>query len=126
MSDIPFILLFVAVTWVVCGPLVLVLLIAIPLVTVIALGMQHILRRSTRANLRQQADLHGVLIEAMEGLEDVRASGAQGHFIQRYEEATSLAAASALRTRVAASWVNNFTAVSQQLITVVMLTWGCT
>lgn len=124
VSDIPFILLFVVVTWVVCGPLVLVLLIAIPLVTVIALGMQHILRRSTRANLRQQADLHGVLIEAMEGLEDVRASGAQGHFIQRYEEATSLAAASALRTRVAASWVNNFTAVSQQLITVVMLTWG--
>lgn len=124
VTDLPFVLLFVAATWLVAGPLVLVLLIAIPVILGVALVIQSVLKKSLRANMHQQSDLHGVLIEAMEGLEDVRATGAQGHFIQRYEDANAAAAASSMRSKSAASWVSNFSAVSQQLITVVMLTWG--
>lgn len=124
VTDLPFVLLFVFTTWLVAGPLVLVLLIAIPVVLCVALVIQSALKKSLRANMHQQSDLHGVLIEAMEGLEDVRATGAQGHFIQRYEDANAAAAASSMRAKAAASWVSNFSAVSQQLITVVMLTWG--
>jgi ATP-binding cassette subfamily C protein LapB len=124
VTDLPFVLLFVLTTWLVAGPLVLVLLVAIPVIIGVALLIQAVLKKSLRANMHQQADLHGVLIEAMEGIEDVRATGAQGYFIQRYEEANAAAAASAMRARSAASWVSNFSAVSQQLITVIMLTWG--
>ena len=124
VTDLPFVVLFVLATWLVGGPLVLVLLLAIPVMIGVALVMQSLLKKSLRANMHQQADLHGVLIEAMEGLEDVRATGAQGHFIQRYEDANAAAAATSMRSKIAASWVSNFSAVSQQLITVVMLTWG--
>ncbi|WP_374258005.1 type I secretion system permease/ATPase [Aquabacterium sp.] len=124
LTDLPFIFLFVLVTWLVAGPMVLVLLITVPLVLGLTWVIQGILRRYTRANMNQQAELHGVLIESVEGLEDVRAAGAQGHFIQRYEDASAVAAMSALRTRSMASWVNNFAMVAQQLITVVMLLWG--
>lgn len=124
VTDLPFVVLFVWATWLVAGPLVLVLLIAIPVILIVALVIQSALKKSLRANMHQQSDLHGVLIEAMEGLEDVRATGAQGHFIQRYEDANAAAAASSMRAKSAASWVSNFSAVSQQLITVVMLTWG--
>jgi ATP-binding cassette subfamily C protein LapB len=124
LTDLPFIFLFVLVTWLVAGPMVLVLLIAIPFVLAMTFAVQNMLRKHMQANMGQQADLHGVLIEAMEGLEDVRAAGAQGHFLQRYEEANVAAAMSSLKARSLASWVNNFAMVAQQLITIVMLVWG--
>jgi ATP-binding cassette subfamily C protein LapB len=99
LTDLPFIFLFVLVTWLVAGPMVLVLLIAIPFVLAMTFAVQNMLRKHMQANMGQQADLHGVLIEAMEGLEDVRAAGAQGHFLQRYEEANVAAAMSSLKAR---------------------------
>jgi len=112
------------VTWFVAGPLVLVLLIAVPVILGLTFAIQSVLKRHLFNNMNLQADLHGILIEAVEGLEDVRSAGAQGHFMQRYEEANALAAVSALRARSLSSWINNFSMVSQQLITVTMLVWG--
>lgn len=124
LTDLPFVFLFIAVTWVVAGPLVLVLLLAVPALIGMTMATQRVLRRHTRANMGRQADLQGILIEAVEGMEDVRAAGAQGHFIRRYDDAMSSAAVSSLKARWIASWVNNVTMVAQQLITVVMLLWG--
>jgi len=124
LTDLPFILLFVLVTWLVAGPMVVVLLIAIPVVLLATIAIQSLLRRHLQANMGKQADLQGVLIEAVEGLEDVRAAGAQGHFIQRYLDANAAAAMSSLKARALSSWINNFAMVAQQLITVIMLIWG--
>lgn len=124
VSDLPFILLFILATWAVAGPLVVVLLVAVPVILGMTWAIQSLLRRHMRLHLNQQADLHGVLIEAMEGLEDVRAAGAQGFFRTRYDAANAAAAVSTLRHRRLTSWVNNMSTVSQQLITVVMLVWG--
>jgi ATP-binding cassette subfamily C protein LapB len=124
LTDLPFIFLFILMTYVVAGPLVFVLLVAVPLVLGVSLGVQRILRRSMRANMAQHADLQGVLVEAMEGLEDVRAAGAAGYFSKRYEEANAAAAASSLRARAIASLVNNFSTSVQPLVTVTMLMWG--
>ena len=54
-----------------------------------ALGIQSALRRAMSANLRHQADLQGVIVEAVEGLEDLKAVGAQGRFLHRFEDATA-------------------------------------
>ncbi|MGC4062131.1 MAG: type I secretion system permease/ATPase [Aquabacterium sp.] len=124
LTDLPFIFLFILMTYVVAGPLVFVLLIAVPLVLGVSLGVQRILRRSMRANMAQHADLQGVMVEAMEGLEDVRAAGAAGYFSKRYEEANAAAAASSLRARAIASLVSNFSTSVQPLVTVSMLIWG--
>ncbi|MEY8878680.1 MAG: type I secretion system permease/ATPase [Leptothrix sp. (in: b-proteobacteria)] len=124
LSDLPFILLFVGATWLVAGELVLVLLFAVPLILLMTVGVQQVLRRAMTAQQRQHADMHGLLIETMDGIETVRACGAQGHFQRQYEQAHALAAESALRARALSSWVNNVTMVSQQLVTVVLLVWG--
>jgi len=90
----------------------------------LSLGVQRMLRRSMRANMAQHADLQGLLVEAMEGMEDVRAAGAAGYFSRRYESANAAAAASALRSRAIASVVSNFSMIVQPLVTVAMLIWG--
>ncbi|RZS56884.1 type I secretion system permease/ATPase [Sphaerotilus mobilis] len=124
ISDLPFIFLFIAMIWFVGGPLVVVLLIAVPLILALTVGVQHVLRKASTANQRQQADMQGIVIESMEGIETVRAASAQGHFQRQYEESNAMAAQAALRARALSSWVNNLTMVSQQIITVVMLVWG--
>ncbi len=124
LSDLPFIVLFVAMIFLTGGPLGWVLVAAIPLILGMAVLIQGSLRRSMRANMGQQADLQGVLVEAVEGLEDLKAAGAEGRFLRRYEQATAAAAASALRARALSSWTNNLSMAAQQLVTLVMLVWG--
>ena len=124
LSDLPFILLFVAMAFVVGGPLGWVLVIAIPVILSLVVVIQGSLRRSTRANLGHQANLQGVLVEAVEGLEDVKTACAQGSFLRRYEEATAAASETALRSRALSALANNISAASQQFITLVMLVWG--
>jgi ATP-binding cassette subfamily C protein LapB len=124
LSDLPFVVIFVAMTFVIGGPLGWVLVLAIPLILGLAVVIQSGLRRSMSANMAHQADLQGVLVESVEGLEDIKAAGAQGRFLRRYEDATAAAAESARRARALSAFTNNLTMVAQQLITVVMLVWG--
>ncbi len=124
VSDVPFIILYVAMTFVIGGPLGWVLVLAIPVLMTMALGIQRSLRKAMSANLTHQADLQGVIVEAVEGLEDVKAVGAQGRFLHRYENATAAAAETGLKARGMSSWTSNVSMVSQQLVTLAMLVWG--
>ena len=124
ISDLPFVVLFIAMIFLTGGPLGWVMVIAVPVILGLAAVIQGRLRRTMHANMAQQADLQGVLVEAVEGLEDLKAAGAQGRFLFRYENATAAAAESALRARWLSSWTNNLSAAAQQLVTLVMLVWG--
>ncbi|UUX97899.1 type I secretion system permease/ATPase [Aquabacterium sp. J223] len=124
ISDVPFALLFVAMTFVIGGPLGWVLVIALPLIAACALFIQGALRRAMHANMAQQADLHGLMVEAVEGLEDVKTAGAQGRFLHRFEQANAAAADSSLRSRRLTAWANNVAMIGQQAVTLVMLVWG--
>jgi ATP-binding cassette subfamily C protein LapB len=124
LSDLPFIVLFVAMAFIVGGPLGWVLVVTIPLLLVGSVLIQGSLRRAMNSHQRDQADLHGVLVEAVDGIEDLKAAGAQGRFQRRYEEATAAAAAAILRSRQITSWTTNLSAVAQQVVTTVMLVWG--
>ncbi len=124
LSDLPFIVVFVAMAFVVGGPLGWVLVISIPLLLAGAALIQGRMRRATMAHMRQTADLHGVLVEAVDGIEDLKAAGAQGRFLRHYEETTASYANSLLLTRKLSAWTLNISTVAQQAVTLVMLVWG--
>jgi len=124
ISDMPFIIVFVAMAFVVGGPLGWVLVVAIPLMLALSALIQGSLRRATMAHMQQTADLHGVLVEAVDGIEDLKAAGAQGRFLRLYEEATAAYATSMLKTRRISSWTLNISSMAQQAVTLVMLVWG--
>ena len=124
LTDLPFILLFVAMIFAVAGQLGWVVVLAIPAVLVSTLLMQRSLRRTMRENLQHMTDQQALMVEALEGLEDVKSTGAQGRFVRRFEQSTAAAAEAALRSRRMASWSNNLAMGSQQLVTLAMLVWG--
>ncbi len=123
-TDLPFIVVFIAMTFVVGGSLGWVLVAAVPVLIGLALTMQRTLRRSMKSSLHQQAELQGLMVEALEGMEDLKTTGAQGRFLQRFEKATAAAAEASIRARRASSFASNVSSVSQQLITLIILVWG--
>ncbi len=124
LSDLPFIVLFIAATFLIAGPLGWVLVAAVPLILGVAMLIQASLRRNMSAHMHQQADLQGVLVEAVDGIEDLKAAGAQGRFVRLFEHSTAAAADSALRSRATTSWIINASMVAQQAVTLVFLVWG--
>ena len=124
LTDLPFVILFVAMTFIIGGPLGWVLMAAIPLMLLMSFGIQGYLRRAMRTNMTEAADLHGTLVEALEGLEDLKTTGAEGRFLRRYEHSTAIVAESALKARTMASWSMNISMTMQQAINLVMLVWG--
>ena len=124
ISDLPFIFIFIAMAFIVGGPLGWVLVVGVPLIMGAAVLIQGAMRRATSANMQQQADLHGLLVEAVEGIEDIKATGAQGRFLHQYERSSAAAVASQIRSRRLSSLTMNLSSISQQAITLVMLVWG--
>nr|WP_276598356.1 type I secretion system permease/ATPase [Roseateles koreensis] len=124
LTDLPFVAVYVAMTFVIGGPLGWVLVLSMPLIIGFSMAIQRSLRQAMRTNMAETADLHGTLVEAVEGLEDLKTCGAEGRFLRRYETSTAIAAESALRSRTLSSWSSNFTMTIQQSVNIVMLVWG--
>lgn len=124
LSDLPFIVVFVAMTFVIGGPLGFVPAIAIPLLLGLSALIQGALRRATMKNMQEMADLHGVLVEAVDGIEDMKAAGAQGRFLRHYEHSSVAASDSLIKSRAITAWTTNLSMAAQQLVTLVMLVWG--
>jgi ATP-binding cassette subfamily C protein LapB len=124
LSDLPFVVIFVAMTFIIGGPLGWVPALAIPLLLGLSALIQGALRRAMTAHMKQQADLQGVLVEAVDGIEDVKAAGAQGRFLRHYEESSAATLLSQIRSRSISALTTNLSAVSQQLVTLVILVWG--
>jgi len=124
ISDLPFILVFIAMTFAIGGQLGWVPALAVPVLLIISALIQGALKRSMAAQMQQQADLHGVLVEAVDGIEDLKAAGAQGRFLRQYEESSAAASDALLRSRRITAWTTNLSMVAQQLITLIMLVWG--
>ncbi|MFK7965629.1 MAG: type I secretion system permease/ATPase [Burkholderiaceae bacterium] len=123
-TDLPFILLFIGMAFVIGGSIGWILVAAVPILVIMALLMQRTLRKAMQANMKHQADLQGMMVESLEGMEDLKASGAQGQFLRRFEAATAASAAAAIRSRRVSAITTNVSAVSQQLITLIILVWG--
>lgn len=124
ISDLPFIVIFVGMCFIIGGPLGWVPALAVPVILGISLLIQGALRRAMSKQMSQMADLHGVLVEAVDGIEDLKSSGARARFLRMYEESSVAASESMLRSRRITAFTTNLSMVSQQAITLILLVWG--
>ncbi len=124
LSDLPFLVIFIGMTFVIGGPLGWVLVLAVPVIMGLSWAIQGALRRAMRTNMQETADLHGTLVESLEGLEDLKTSGAEGRFLRRYERTTAIVAETALTSRALSSWSMNLSSTLQQAVNLIILVWG--
>jgi ATP-binding cassette subfamily C protein LapB len=124
LTDLPFVALFVIATYMIAGPLAWVIFLALPIVIGASMAIQWPLSRVIRENLRESSHKHGVVVEAVEGIDALKASGAEGFMQQKYESYSAATAGTAMKSRLLSSLASNFVTLVTQLCTVALVVWG--
>ena len=124
LVDLPFIFLFIGVIYLIGGPLFMVPLIAVPLVLLIGLAVQPFLKRLSGQAFEESRSKQGVLIEAVAGLETIKASGAAPMIRQRWEESVQQQSNVGRKGRAIQQFALNATAFAQQAAQVSIVVYG--
>lgn len=124
LLDIPFVVTFLCIIWLLGGPLVLVPLAAIPLLVLPGLLAQWPLARLSRAGQAESALRNAVLMESIYRAEDIKALQAEPRFRRLWERTNLVNAGIGLQQRRIAGLLMNGAQTVQQLAYVGVLIAG--
>jgi ATP-binding cassette subfamily C protein LapB len=122
--DLPFIIFFVWVISLIAGPLALVPLISVPIVIMAGLVVQPMLSRIASGSMDSAMSKQSVLVETLNGLETVQATGSGRLMRDRFEEASDAQSDLGLRNRVLTQFVLNSATSIQQVAQVAIIFYG--
>jgi ATP-binding cassette subfamily C protein LapB len=122
--DLPFIFIFIFVIWTIGGPIATVPLAMAPLVIIVGLITQFPLGHVVSKTYRESSQKHSLLIEAINGLEAIKAAGAEGQIQRQWEKLVSLTAASSGKARMISTLSTSFAQTATQLTTVGVVIFG--
>jgi len=83
--DIPFAVTFLFVIWAMAGPLIWAVTLAIPLIVIPGLLLQIPLARLSGKAAREGALRHAILVESIEGIEDIKSLQAEARFHRQWD-----------------------------------------
>lgn len=115
LADAPFAVLFIAVMALIAGPVALVPLVMVPLSVVAGLMFIQPLARRAKAHMAQSNQKNGLLIEAIDGIESVKAASGEWRMLARWQALTNLLADDETAIKDLSSLATNLTQTLQQL-----------
>lgn len=122
--DIPFVFFFVYVITLVAGPLGYVPLATIPLVLLVGLIAQPFMAKSTKLGMDNTFNKQGVLVEVINGMETIQATGSSALLKQRYADAQLSQSNTSAKTKIISQFVVNFAASVQQFAQIAIIFFG--
>ncbi|MEN8841480.1 MAG: type I secretion system permease/ATPase [Octadecabacter sp.] len=122
--DLPFIFFFIWVIHMISGPLALVPLIAVPLVIATGLIIQPFLARIAAGSMESNMSKQAVLVETLNGLETVQATGSGRLMRRRFEEASDAQSELGLKNRMLSQFAINSAGSIQQLAQIATIFYG--
>lgn len=122
--DLVFALIFIAVLFVIAGPLAWIPLIIFPIMIAVGLIIQWPLSRAMNRLQAESAARHGILVESLGGLESVRASGAEARMQTNWERSVAATARTGEDVHFWSSLALTSTNTAQQITTVLLIILG--
>ena len=122
--DVPFLFIFVAVIFLVCGPLGFVPLIAVPFVIGVGVFLQFPLQRMAENLFKESMQKNAMLFEAVNGLETIKATGAETRIQKAWEKMVGMSAFTNAKAKQLANMASFFSVFSTQIVSVAMVVWG--
>lgn len=122
--DLPFALIFMLVIWALGGKLAFVPLVAFPAVAVVGLIIQIPLNRAVTRTFREGSQKHGLLVEAIGGLETIKSLGGEGRTLRRWEGLVGTTARAGVTVRTLSMLAINFSLLAQNLVSITMIVVG--
>ncbi|OOF77580.1 hypothetical protein BKG96_08140 [Rodentibacter caecimuris] len=124
LVDLPFLLLFVFVIYLVGGKLAFVPLVIIPTVIIVGIAVQPKLAAKINESMREGSQRQGLIVEALDGIETLKANNATNWAQQRWDMYTAKTSASQIKVKDLSNFVVNFSVALQQLNTVFLVILG--
>ncbi len=124
LIDLPFVLLFIGVIYAIGGPVAIIPAILVPLVILVGLLVQPFLNQLAAEDFEEGKQKQSVLVETISGLETLKVSTAAREMRRRWRDALTRQASSSIKTRMLGQIVVNFSALSQQIAQVGVVTYG--
>jgi len=123
-TDLLFALVFIAVLFMIAGPLAWIPLAVLPVMIIVGLLIQRPLDRAMRRLQAESAARHGVLVEALSGMETVRAIGAEPRMQTAWERSIAATARSSEDVHFWASMALTASGTAQQVTNLLMVVIG--
>lgn len=123
-ADLPFAIFFLGVIWMIGGQIVLVPLVLLPLGVLFGLLLRGPIEKNTKLNMQESNKKSGLLIEALEGIETVKATGARGFFAQRWKTLSEAVVVGEFRVKRLSALATNVSQTLQQFSYIGMVTYG--
>jgi ATP-binding cassette subfamily C protein LapB len=124
LTDVPFALLLVLMIGLIGGWLIVVPLIALPIALAAGLMFQRAIQRHARLNLSASNRKAGLLVEAADGIESLKANSGEWVILARWNRLVAEAGQSDQRIRQCSALSQNLTATLQQLSYVALVAVG--
>lgn len=124
VADLPFVVLFLVVIWLIAGPLVLIPLAVVIFLVAMAFFVQPVLMRAMRENMKQAGEKQSVLVESLLNLEMLKAHNAENYLQRRWEKSNAAAVRSFITVRKVNAVVSGLTSTLSQATTVGMIVLG--
>lgn len=99
LADLPFFFLFLLVFWLIAGPLVAIPLVALVFMLLPGLLYQRKLARLANANMRESALRNAMLVESIQGMDDIKALQAEQRFQEQWNRFNATTADTGLQLR---------------------------
>ena len=124
LADAPFALLFIVVIYFIAGPVAFVPLMMIPIGLIVGLAMKGPIERYTAESMEESNKKNGLLIEAIDGVESVKAASAEWKLEDRWRELTETITATDLKSKLLTTFSTSSTQSIQQLSYVGIIATG--
>ena len=124
LTDFPFIFLYLALIFIMAGPLALVPMLAVPFVLFIGYATQKPLERATRENTKQTSERQSVLIESMLNLETVKMNNAESFMQRRWDAANDAGTVTYQKTRGLTNFILGFSTSMNTMVSTIMIVYG--
>ena len=122
--DLPFIFLFIYIISLIGGPLAMIPLACVPIVMFTGILVQPFLAKLSVEGMKSGMSKQGVLVETLNGLETIKATGSAGLMRKRFEEASNSQSDLGFKSRMISQFAINSAASVQQFAQIAIIFYG--
>jgi ATP-binding cassette subfamily C protein LapB len=123
-SDFVFAIVFIAVMFVIVGPLAWIPLLLVPVTIAIGVVLQRPLDRAIATTQAESAARHGILVESLATMETIRALGAENRVQGWWERSVAATARASESVHRWSALTLNLTNSAQSLASLLIVVWG--
>ena len=122
--DLLFAILFIAVLFLIAGPLAWIPVVILPIMIAVGFLLRQPLQKAMRKFQHESAERHGILVEGLNGLETIRATGSEARMQSRWERSVAATARSSEDVQFWANLAMTSASSAQQIANLLMMVIG--